>query len=122
MFVFPDPCVILDSYGDGVYLNISLLGVAAVENDLDLAERSLSGGCDSGYSGISTQYFYYENDDGFIGGVTALHIACIEGSVGTHIKIRRITYFIIIRGHKQAPAAAQPGCECPGPAWPDPRV
>lgn len=76
--------MILDSYGDGIYLNISLLGVAAVEDDLDLVERSLSGGCDSGYEGISTQYFYFEDDeDGFTSGVTALHIACIEGSMGT---------------------------------------
>ena len=82
--MFPDPCVILDSYRDGIYLNISLLGVAAAEDDLDLAERFLSGGCDINYSGISTQYFYYEGDeDGFLSGVTALHIACIEGSMGT---------------------------------------
>ena len=108
MFVFPDPCVILNSYGDGVYLNISLLGVAAVENDLDLAERSLSGGCDSGYSGISTQYFNYVDDNRFISGVTALHIACIEGSVGTQIRIRRITYFIKQRSYRGS-------CGCP--AW-----
>ena len=83
--MFPDPCVILESYGDGLYLNISLLGIAAAENDLDLAERFLSGGCDPGYSGISTQYFFYESTSGgFISGVTALHIACIEGSVGKY--------------------------------------
>ena len=83
--MFPDPCVILERYGDGLYLNISLLGIAAAENDLDLAERFLSGGCDPGYSGIATQYFFYESTSGgFISGVTALHIACIEGSVGKY--------------------------------------
>ena len=97
--MFPDPCVILDSYGDGVYLNISLLGVAAVEDDLDLVERSLSGGCDSGYDGISTQYFYLEDDeDGFISGVTSLHIACIEGSMGTTLT-KCLTQRIIKKGH-----------------------
>ena len=95
--MFPDPCVILDSYKDGIYLNISLLGVAAAEDDLDLAERFLSGGCDINYSGISTQYFYYEDDeDGFLSGVTALHIACIEGSMGGYrnkiVLHKQITY------------------------------
>ena len=100
--MFPDPCVILDSYGDGIYLNISLLGVAAVEDDLELAERFLSGGCDSNYSGISTQYFYYDDDeDGFLSGVTALHIASIEGSIGTDRKNVLHIYrsLTVSRGH-----------------------
>ena len=64
-----------------MYVNISLLHVAVVNNDLETMYTRMFDGCDPTYSGTAIKYYF---DDGwyFVAGQTSLHIASIEGSYG----------------------------------------
>ena len=112
-------CDVFPNYHGEFYRNISTLGLAAIDNDVEMTKVLLKAGCDPNYNGTSTlffdlmEYFDYDNvdyiydvyneeyndaeyegddyydyyyDDGedgrYIGGVTVLHIACVEGSIG----------------------------------------
>ena len=64
-----------------MYVNISLLHVAVVNNDLETMYTRMFDGCDPTYSGTAIKY-YYDDDWFFVAGQTSLHIASLEGSYG----------------------------------------
>ena len=71
-------CPVFRNYYGGLYKNISILGVAAVKNDVDIVDELLENGCDLNYAGAATANYY---QDGPVNvGATALHLAAIEGS------------------------------------------
>merc|ERR1719233_2714382 len=71
-------CPVFRKYYGGVYKNISVLGVAAVKNDVDIVDDLIESGCDLNYAGAATANYH---QDGPVNvGATALHIAAVEGS------------------------------------------
>jgi len=74
-------CIIVESYSDDVYRNISLLGIAASNNEVEMVLALIEKGCDPAYNGTSSLMFdYYSAGDNYVGGVTPLHIAATVGA------------------------------------------
>ena len=71
-------CPVFPTYQDGAYYNISLLGVAAVKNDVDVVDGLVGSGCDINDAGAATANYY--EDIPATAGATPLHIAALEGS------------------------------------------
>ena len=55
-------CLILDSHDNERYKDISLLGVAAFDNDIKAFKMWLEAGCDLNYNGTSTLFFWLVNN------------------------------------------------------------
>ena len=125
------------------------MGLAAIDNDIEIMEMLLKTGCDPNFNGTAAlffdvmDYFDYDNyeyiydedyynyaeyeedyyywddeDDGrYIGGVTVLHIASVEGSKGYfYDKLNHSKLFITIlsRCSESTDQARRSGCKCPG--------
>ena len=73
-------CPITANYSDGYgagYGNISQLGIAVIDDDVEEMYSTILDGCDPTYNGTEII------EQGVpISGLTALHIACMEGSIG----------------------------------------
>ena len=68
---------------DDMYRNISMLGVAAAEDDVVKMYKLIKNGCDINHNKTVYQIYFDDDDNGtWAGGVTPLHIASSEGSSG----------------------------------------
>ena len=67
---------------DELYRNISLLGVAVVEDDVVMMYKLIKDGCDINYNETAMQIYFDDGWRPWIGGQSLLHLAGMEGSTG----------------------------------------